>query len=146
VARREVLRRVVEFEDFSRCWPDDQLVAEGLVARVRAVINVKGQLHEAPSGTRPGTAGPPGATGRAAAAEAAEVRAAREGRPHGPVGVFAETNPQRRGIRLEQALNDVFQSAGLHVQDAFIRRAPDGGALEQVDGVVVVDGTRPSSR
>src|SRR2546428_3148745 len=39
--RREVVRRVVEFEDFSACWPSDQLKATGLVALVRQVVNVK---------------------------------------------------------------------------------------------------------
>ena len=39
--RREVLKRVVEFEDFSTCWPDDQLKAKGLVAEIRRVIDVK---------------------------------------------------------------------------------------------------------
>src|SRR5688572_19381329 len=28
--RRELLKRTVEFEDFSTCWPDDQLKAKGL--------------------------------------------------------------------------------------------------------------------
>lgn len=31
--RREVLKRVVEFEDFSACWPNDQLKAKALVAQ-----------------------------------------------------------------------------------------------------------------
>ena len=39
--RREVLKRVVEFEDFSTCWPNDQLAARGLVAEVRRVRHVK---------------------------------------------------------------------------------------------------------
>lgn len=39
--RREVLKRVVEFEDFSTCWPEDQLKAKGLVAEIRRVIGVK---------------------------------------------------------------------------------------------------------
>lgn len=39
--RREVLKRVVEFEDFSTCWPEDQLKAKGLIAEIRRVINVK---------------------------------------------------------------------------------------------------------
>ena len=30
--RREVLKRVVEYEDFSTCWPEDRLEAQGLVA------------------------------------------------------------------------------------------------------------------
>lgn len=43
-ARREVLRRIVEFEDFSTCWPDDRLKAQGLVAQIRQVVNVKGSF------------------------------------------------------------------------------------------------------
>ena len=39
--RREVLKRVVEFEDFSTCWPNDRLAAQGLVSRIREVVNVK---------------------------------------------------------------------------------------------------------
>lgn len=39
--RREVLKRVVEFESFSTCWPTDQLKAKGLVAEVRRVVDVK---------------------------------------------------------------------------------------------------------
>ena len=39
--RREVIKRVVEFEDFSTCWPNDQLKAKGLVAEIRRVVNVK---------------------------------------------------------------------------------------------------------
>lgn len=39
--RREVVKRVVEFEDFSTCWPNDQLKAKGLVGELRRVVNVK---------------------------------------------------------------------------------------------------------
>jgi hypothetical protein len=35
------VKRVTEFEDFTTCWPSDQLKAEGLVARVRQVVNVR---------------------------------------------------------------------------------------------------------
>lgn len=37
-SRREIIRRVVEFEDFSSCWPNDQLKAKGLVASLRDVV------------------------------------------------------------------------------------------------------------
>lgn len=40
-ARREVIKRIVEFEEFSTCWPADQLKAKGLVADIRKVVNVK---------------------------------------------------------------------------------------------------------
>ena len=39
--RREVLKRVTEFEDFSVCWDNDRAAARGLVAQIRDVINVK---------------------------------------------------------------------------------------------------------
>lgn len=39
--RREVLKRVTEFEDFSVCWDNDQAAARGLVAQIRGVVNVK---------------------------------------------------------------------------------------------------------
>ncbi len=40
-ARREIIKRVVEFENFSTCWPDDQLKAKGLVSEIRKVVDVK---------------------------------------------------------------------------------------------------------
>src|SRR5436309_1250490 len=39
--RREIIKRIVEFEDFSTCWPTDQLKAKGLVGEIRRVVNVK---------------------------------------------------------------------------------------------------------
>src|SRR4051812_5530601 len=39
--RREVLKRIVEFEDFSTCWPNDQLIVKGLVAQIQRLVNVK---------------------------------------------------------------------------------------------------------
>src|SRR6185369_8180627 len=39
--RREVLKRVVEFEDFSACWSGDQLEVQGLVHRIRHIVGVK---------------------------------------------------------------------------------------------------------
>ena len=39
--RRELLKRVVEFENFSTCCPEDRLEAQDLVSQIRSVINVK---------------------------------------------------------------------------------------------------------
>ena len=39
--RREIIKRVSEFEDFSTCWESDQLKARGLVSQIRQVVNVK---------------------------------------------------------------------------------------------------------
>ncbi len=39
--RREIIKRVAEFENFSSCWSEDQLKAKGLVSEVQRVVNVK---------------------------------------------------------------------------------------------------------
>ncbi|WP_446645324.1 hypothetical protein ACSAM1_14185 [Xanthomonas citri pv. bilvae] len=40
-ARREIIKRIVEFEEFSTCWPNDQFKAKGVVADLRRIVNVK---------------------------------------------------------------------------------------------------------
>lgn len=39
--RREILKRVVEFESFETCWENDQYKAKGLVSSIRELINKK---------------------------------------------------------------------------------------------------------
>jgi hypothetical protein len=39
--RREVVKRVVEWEDFSTCYPENALKAKGLLADIRKIVNVK---------------------------------------------------------------------------------------------------------
>src|ERR1700722_18014032 len=39
--RREVLKRVTQFDDFSVCWESDQAIARGFVAQIRDLVNVK---------------------------------------------------------------------------------------------------------
>ena len=40
-ARRQVIQRVAEWEDFSACYPDNQLKAKGAVAAVAELVNQK---------------------------------------------------------------------------------------------------------
>ena len=39
--RREVIKRVSEFEDFSTCYENDRYKAQGLVVQIQKVVNVK---------------------------------------------------------------------------------------------------------
>jgi len=39
--RREIVKRVSEFEDFSSCWDGDRLKAQGLVGQIQKLVNVK---------------------------------------------------------------------------------------------------------
>ena len=137
--RREILKRVVEFEDFSTCWPDDRLKAIGLVSRIREVINVKDYST------------------RMRQEHYAEVRKNREAqrtrvdkvRRHRSEldqirkdlnSLFTMTNPQKRGRLLESVLNRLFRAAGILVREDF-RRVPElgQGVIEQIDGIVEFD-------
>ncbi len=41
VPRREVIKRVVQWDDFATAYDDKRLIAQGLVASVQKLVNVK---------------------------------------------------------------------------------------------------------
>src|SRR5439155_9400885 len=94
--RREVIKRVVEFEDFSTCWPDDQLKAKGLVAEIRRLVGVKDAFTRMQiERDRERAARSAVADGRAAELAAKQQSAAKI---RGDLAaLFLITNPQRRG-------------------------------------------------
>jgi len=138
--RREVVKRVVEFEDFSSCWPSDQLKAKGLVGEVRRVVNVKDSF------TRMAEERDKEREERARTAQMARVQA-QERRDRicavkaDLYALFAlRDNPQHRGTHLEKVLNALFHAYGILVKENFKRRSPDSHeVIEQVDGVIELD-------
>lgn len=138
--RREVLKRVVEFESFSSCWPNDQLKARGLVAEIQKVVNVKDTFtriakeHESEQKAR-------------IAQKQAEIEKERKKREE-IAGVkeklfalFPEKNRQKRGKALEIVLNSLFQVYGILIREAFALTGDHGeGVVEQIDGVIEIDG------
>ena len=137
---REVVRRVVQFEDFSTCWPEDRLEAEGLVARIRIVVNVKDSFT------------------RMSQAREEEVRKYRESQRietkalkqkqerlkkvrQELLRLFVMENAQERGRLLEEVLNGLFRETGILVLEGFRRIGETGqGTVEQIDGVIELDG------
>lgn len=137
-ARREVVRRVCEFEDFSACWPDDQLKARGLVAQVRQLVNTKDsftRMNEERERERRERVEGERKRREAVAAQAARL----EGAHRQVVQLFAVASPQRRGKLLEAALDEVFSASGVKLREAFELRDASGVVLEQVDGAVELD-------
>ena len=140
-ARREVIKRVVEFDDFSTCWPGDQLKARGLVSQIRDVVNVKDSFtrmkqerdkeREAEQRRR-----------REQQAEHADRKAQREDVRRRLFSLFAMNDePNARGKLLEGVLNDLFRAYGILVRENFRRQdLDDSSVLEQIDGVIVLDG------
>ncbi len=138
--RREVLKRVAEFEDFSACWPDDQLKAKGLVAEIRRVINVKDSF------TRLNNERERERVQRMGLLDE-ELRAVQQKRrvieqlKSELFALFGEKDTRKRGKALECVLNKVFDVHGILVREAFAVAGDSGeGIVEQIDGVIELDG------
>ena len=139
-ARREVVKRIVEFEDLGSLWEDDRMRAKGQIASVRERVNTHDSFtrmaierdkelarHRASHEVQQLAA-----KKRAGAIDAATAKL---------FALFGETNPQRRGKEVEAALNDVFAVHGISVRQAFTRNGDGGeGVVEQVDGAIDLDG------
>lgn len=54
--------------------------------------------------------------------------------------LFADPDEHRRGKALEAVLNQLFKAGGILVRDAFTLRANGAGVVEQIDGVIELDG------
>lgn len=139
-ARREVVKRVVEFEEFSTCWEDDRLIAQGLVAQVRQIVNVKDSFTRI-NQERVSDARKHQESKRAELKEIERRNAELEGIKRDFYKLFSLEDAQRRGLLLEDVLNRLFRASGILVREAFARVGEPGeGVLEQIDGVIEIDG------
>lgn len=137
--RRELLKRVVEFESFTNCWETDQYKAKGLVSEIRNIVNVKDTF-----------------TRMKQEKENLQAKHSEEYNKKVEVikkktelieatkkefyGLFSIRNPQERGKILEGVLNSLFSIYGILVREAFTRKGDNGeGIIEQIDGVIEID-------
>jgi restriction system protein len=138
--RREVIRRVCNWEDFSGSWPNDRLEAEGLVARIRAVVGTKDAFTQMKL-EKDKVAKEAKEKYTQVAAEKHARASEREKLLRRFSGLFGITAAQQRGKALEQILNDYFKSENLHVRDSFHIVGNSGeGIVEQIDGAIELDG------
>lgn len=136
--RREVLRRVCEFEDFGACWPEDQIKARGLVAEVRGVVNVKDsftRMREERERERAERVAGERNRRQQAARRTERLDAARRRL----ASVVSESDPHKRGKALEVALGDVFTASDLRLREPFVVVDLLGDVIEQVDGAIEID-------
>ncbi len=137
--RREILKRITEFEAFSTCWENDQLKAKGLVAEIRGVINVKDSF------TRMNLEREKEASKRKKEylAKIAEVQKHKDNLleiKKNLFSLFSEINPQKRGKILEKVLNDYFREYGVLIKEDFTRVGDSkDGIVEQIDGIIELD-------
>jgi restriction endonuclease Mrr len=138
--RREVLKRVAQFDEYSSCWEGDRLKAQGLVTQIQKLINVKDSF------TRINIEREQERKERQAVYNAA-VEAKQKANEELQAlktklyRLFAEADPHKRGKQLESALNDLFAFAGFLIREAFTIKKDGDGIIEQIDGVVEIDGS-----
>lgn len=138
--RREILKRVTEFQDFSVCWDTDQAPARGLVAQIRELVNVKDSFTRMNMERE---------KERKARVAEQETRIASERDRREKLGavksqlfaLFGETDAHKRGRALEVVLSALFAALGILVKEPFTVKGRCGeGVIEQIDGLIEVDG------
>lgn len=137
--RREILKRITEFEAFSTCWEKDQFKAKGLVAEIQKVINVKDsftrmkQEREREQDLRK----------KEYQNKIEEVKKQKELLVKIKTEfftLFSEKDFQKRGKTLEKVLNNYFRAYEILVKEDFKRVGDVGdGIIEQIDGIVEID-------
>lgn len=136
--RRELLKRIVEFEDFSTCWPDDQAAAKGYVADIRRLIGVKDaftRMQQERDRERQAHMNQ-----REAHAEAQRQRSEARATVRKELAALFkdDLDPRRRGSDFEAILNRLFQLDGILLRESFRRKGEEGETLEQIDGAVEI--------
>lgn len=138
--RREVLKRISEFDDFSSCWESDRYKAQGLVAQIQKLVNVKDSF------TRINLERESERKQRQAVYVASLESKQKEAQERAAIKssiykLFGEMDRHKRGKQLEAILNRLFLFGGFLVREAFTLRGQEGeGIIEQIDGVVEIDG------
>lgn len=137
---REIVKRVVEWSDFSTCYDDKRLVAQGLVAQVRRRVDEHdafARMNREREAERAERLAP----GRAKLAETQRRREQFAALKKDFGALFTITIPQLRGKRSEDVLNRLFELGGIGRRRAFALSGKAGeGIVEQIDGLVDIDG------
>ena len=140
-ARREIIKRVTQFESFETCWENERLKAKGLVASVREAVNAKDAFTRMKN-ERDLEREQVQARHRDEQLQATKRRNEIDDIKSRLFGLFTMANrPQERGKLLESVLNDLFRVYGIQVRENFVRKPLDGATvLEQIDGVIELAG------
>lgn len=138
--RREIIKRIVEFEAFSNCWESDQFKAKGLVSEIQKIVNIKDsftRMKEEKDKKR-----------QEGAKEYQEkldqlnkIKEEKEEVKKELYSLFGEASAQKRGKLLEKVLNSYFRLYGILIKEDFKRYGDHGeGILEQIDGIIELEG------
>lgn len=140
-ARREVLRRVTQWENFDTCYESDRMQAMGYVAEIRRIVDVKDSFTRM-NQEREAAEREARRSRETNVAAQLRLKQEREAIRSDLNGLFLEKNAVKRGLALESVLNRLFKSHGILIRESFRRLGNDNeGVVEQIDGVVELDGS-----
>lgn len=132
--RREVIKRVVEFEQFSMCWTNDVYKAKSNVGDLARMVNHKDsftRMNQQREAAQAEVTAKARAEREAVAEKRRKILDVRD-RLNALFGMDSE--PQKRGKLLEGVLNDLFRIHGILVREDFRRKDPTGSVVvEQID-------------
>ena len=141
--RREIVKRVVEFQDFSRCWANEQIEAMGLVAKVRELVNVKDsftRLQQDYESKLEEERKKRQLEEEARVERFEQKRQKRQQIRSELIALYQENNAQKRGKQLEGVLNCLFESEAILVRESFtIKGENNEGVIQQIDGAIEVN-------
>jgi hypothetical protein len=137
--RREILKRITEFEAFSSCWESDQFKAKGLISEIQKIVNIKDsftrmkQERENEYKKRTESYNEKIAEIQKHKNEISKIK-------DEFYSLFSESNFQKRGKILESVLNKYFKTYKILVKEDFKRCCDEGeGIIEQIDGIIELD-------
>jgi restriction system protein len=137
--RRELLKRITEFEAFSTCWENDQFKAKGLVAEIQKVINVKDSFTRMKQ-ERENEQSLRKQEYQNKIDQIQKRKEKLENIKKELFSLFSEENPQKRGKLLESVLGNYFKTYEILVKEDFKRNGEAGeGIIEQIDGIIEID-------
>jgi hypothetical protein len=134
--RREILKRVIEFEAFSTCWEGDRLKAKGLVSEIQNVVNIKDSFTRMKQ-ERDKERDKQRKDYEQKQKEIQDRKEKLSKVRNDLYSLFSETDAQKRGKLLETVLNDYFKVLGILIKEDFTRTGDSGdGIIEQIDGII----------
>lgn len=138
--RREILKRVVEFESYEACWESDRLKAKGLVAEVRLVINVKDSFTKMKI-EKENLSMQSREEYLKKITEVQKRKKELDSFRYEIGKLIQMKDPHKRGKLFEGVLNRLFLTYNILVREAFTLNGTDNeGVVEQLDGVIELDG------
>lgn len=138
--RREVLKRIVEFEDYSTLYANNQLSAKGLVAEIRRVVDVKDSFTRMRQ-EKDKAVEQHRSEQRVKLQLENELRQKHTNLKNSLNALFRMSDPWKRGTEFESLLNQLFSMSGFLVKESFtIKGDKAQGIVEQIDGVIEFGG------